>query len=109
VKAHNFDPNECLAANVKVTPQPYQRAVQLLDGGRKVDRREIVQFVKVKPFYYKGKKFTIKPVEFVKSVKEINVEDHIRNMKTALEQTYSPMDIELEQTREVKISDWFKK
>jgi hypothetical protein len=68
-----------------------------------------LQFVKVEPFYYKGKTFTVKPLEFVKSVKEINVEDDIRNMTTALEQTYSPMDIELEQKRETKISDWFKK
>jgi len=30
-------------------------------------------------------------------------------MKTALEQTFSLMDIELEQKRETKISDWFKK
>jgi len=103
-----FDPNERLAANVKVTPQPYQCAVQLLDMGRKVDRRDTVQFAKVKPFNYKGKTFTVKPVEFVRSVKEINVDDYIRNMTTALEQTFSPMGIELKQKSETKISDWFK-
>ena len=31
-----FDPNERLAADVKVTPQPYQSAIQLLDAGKKV-------------------------------------------------------------------------
>jgi DNA polymerase I len=103
-----FDPNERLATNVKVTPQPYQCAVQLLDMGRKVDRRDTVQFVKVKPFNYKGKTFTVKPVEHVKSVKEINVGDYIRNMTTALEQTFAPMDIKLEQKLETKISDWFE-
>jgi len=104
-----FDPNERLAANVKVTPQPYQCAVQLLDMSRKVDRRDTVQFVKVKPFSYKGKTFTVKPVEFVKSVKEINVDDYIRNMTTALEQTFAPMGIKLEQKPETKISEWFEK
>lgn len=104
-----FDPNERLAANVKVTPQPYQCAVQLLDMGRKVDRRDTVHFVKVKPFNYKGKTFTVKPVEHVKSVKEINVQDYIRNMTTALEQTFAQMGIKLEQKLEAKISDWFEK
>lgn len=104
-----FDPKERLATNVKVTPQPYQCAVQLLDMGRKVDRRDTVQFVKVKPFNYKGKTFTVKPVKFVKSVKEINVDDYIRNMTTALEQTFAPMGVELKQKSETKISDWFEK
>jgi len=104
-----FDPNECLVAKVKVTPQPYQCAVQLLDMGKKVDRRDTAQFVKVKPFNYKGKTFTVKPLEFVKSVKEVNVDDYIRNMTTALEQTFAPMEIELGQKRETKISDWFEK
>jgi len=42
-------------------------------------------------------------------VKEINVEDYIRNITTALEQTFAPMGIKLEQKPETKISDWFKK
>ena len=104
-----FDPNERLAINVKVTPQPYQCAVQLLDMGEKVDKGDTVHFIKVKPFNYKGKTFTVKPVKFVKSVKEINVEDYIRNMTTALEQTFAPMGIKLEQKLEKKISDWFEK
>ena len=70
---------------------------------KKVDRGETVHFIKVKPFSYKGKIFTVKPVEHVKSVNEINVEDYIRNMTTALEQTFAPMDIELKQKPETKI------
>ena len=105
----NFDPNERLATNVKVTPQPYQCAVQLLDMDEKVDRGNIMHFIKVKPFNYKGKTFTVKPLEHVKSLKEINVEDYIRNMTTALEQTFAPMGIKLEQKPETKISDWFEK
>jgi len=104
-----FDPNERLAANVKVTPQPYQCAVQLLDTGKAVNRGDTVHFIKVKPFNYKGETFTVKPVEHVKSVKEISLEDYTRNMTTALEQIFAPMDIRLEQKPERKISDWFEK
>ena len=103
-----FDPKERLLPNVRVTPQSYQCAIQLLDTGRKVDRGDTVHFIKVKPFNYKGKTFTVKPVDHVKSVKEINVEDYIRNMSTGLEQTFAPMGIKLERRRETRISDWFK-
>ena len=81
----------------------------MLDVGKKVERRDTVHFIKVKPFNYKGKTFTVKPVEHVKSVKEINVKDYIRNMTTALEQTFAPMGIKLEEKLETKISDWFEK
>ena len=103
-----FDPNERLAKNVKVTPQPYQCAVQLLDMSKKVDRGDTVRFIKVKPFSYRGKTFTVKPVERVKSVKEISVEDYIRNMTTALDQTFAPMGIKMQQKPGTKISDWFQ-
>jgi DNA polymerase elongation subunit (family B) len=104
-----FDPKERLASDVKVTPQPYQCAVQLLDMGEKVGKGDVVRFIKVKPFDYKGKTFTVKPVENVKSVKEINVKDYIRNMTTAFEQTFAPMGIRLERKPETRISDWFEK
>jgi hypothetical protein len=71
-----------------------------------VDRRDTVRFAKVKPFNYKGKIFTVKPMEHVKSVKEINVEDY---MTTALEQTFAPVSIKLEQKLEKKISEWSEK
>ena len=103
-----FDPNERLSTNVKVTPQPYQCAVQLLDMGKKVDRGDTVRFIKVKPFSYIGKTFTVKPVERVKTVKEISVEDYIRNMTTALDQTFAPMGIKMQQKPGTKITDWFQ-
>ncbi|UCE15297.1 MAG: hypothetical protein JSV12_05280 [Candidatus Bathyarchaeota archaeon] len=103
-----FDPNERLATNVKVTPQPYQCAIQLLDLGKKVDKGDTMHFIKVKPFNYKGKTFTVKPVESVKGVKEINVKDYVRNVTTALDQTFAPMGIKTQQKPETKISDWFQ-
>ena len=103
-----FDPNERLAANIKVNPQPYQCATQLLDNGVKVERGDTMHFIKVRPFNYKDKTFTVKPAEYVKSMNEINIEDYIRNMTTALTQTFAPMGIKLEQKPETRISDWFK-
>jgi hypothetical protein len=50
---------------------------------------------------YKGKTFTVKPMEHVKSVKEINVKDYMTN---ALEQTFAPVGIKPEQKLEKKIS-----
>lgn len=102
-----FDPNERLAGDAKATPQPYQCAIQLLDAGKKVNKGDTMRFIKVKPFSYKGKTFTVKPLGHVKNVKEINVEDYVRNVTTALEQTFTPMGIRLEQKLETKISDWF--
>lgn len=98
-----FDPNERLALNV--TPQPYQCAVQLQEAGVKVKRNDVMRFIKVKPFIYRGKSFTVKPAEQVKSVREINIEDYVRNMTTALSQTLAPMGIKLEKP-EKRISDW---
>jgi DNA polymerase elongation subunit (family B) len=98
-----FDPNERLAPNV--TPQAYQCAVQLQNMGVKVKRNDTMHFIKVKPFTYKGKTFTVKPAEQVKNIREINVEDYARNMTTALSQTFAPMGIKLEKP-EKRISDW---
>jgi DNA polymerase elongation subunit (family B) len=102
-----FDPNERLAANIKINPQPYQCAIQLLDNGVKVERGDTMRFIKVKPFNYKDKTFTVKPTEHVKNVTEINVDDYIRNMTTALAQTFAPMGIKLEKPPP-RITDWFK-
>lgn len=98
------DPNQrtCTANS---NPQPYQCALQLIDAGQKLSRRDTVHFVKVKPFTYKGKTFTVKPVNHVKSLVEINVEDYARNLTTALEQTFDPMGIRLE--KDTKLTDWF--
>jgi len=100
------DPVEKLRS--KVLPQAYQCAAQLIAIGKAVKRRDIVAFIKVKPFGFKGRRFTVKPVEQVRSVSEINVGDYIRNLTTALNQTFEPMNIKFEVEKEMKISDWFK-
>lgn len=100
-----FDPNEKIA-NMKTAAQQYQCALQLIDAGKRLSRWDTVSFVKVKPFKYKDKIFTVKPAEFVKSLIEINVEDYVRNLLTALNQTFQPMGIKLEMERETEISRW---
>ena len=101
------DPREKL--NSKVLPQPYQCAAQLIDAGKVVKQGDTVSFIKVKPFTYRGKQFSVKPVERVTSVLEINVEDYIRNLTTALDQTFEPMGIIFETKAEAKITQWFRK
>jgi DNA polymerase elongation subunit (family B) len=100
-----FDPNEKIA-DVKAVAQQYQCALQLIDAGKKLQRWDTVSFIKVKPFIYNGKTFTVKPAYFVKSITEINVEDYIRNLQTALNQTFQPMGIKLEKEKETEISRW---
>ena len=100
-----FDPNEKIA-DMKTAAQQYQCALQLIDAGEKLKRGDTVSFIKVKPFMYNGKTFTVKPAEFVKSLAEINVEDYVRNLLTALNQTFEPMGIKLETKKETEISRW---
>lgn len=100
-----FDPNEKIA-DMKTASQPYQCAVQLIDAGKRLNRWDTVSFIKVKPFKYKGKTFTVKPAEFVISLAEINMEDYVRNMMTALNQTFKPMGVELEAEMKTEISKW---
>lgn len=100
-----FDPNEKIS-DMKTAPQPYQCALQLIAAGKKLKRWDTVFFIKVKPFKYKEKTFTVKPAEFVKSLAEINTEDYVRNLLTALKQTFEPMEIELETEKETEISRW---
>jgi DNA polymerase elongation subunit (family B) len=100
-----FDPREKLME--KSLHQPYQCAVQLIDSGKEVGKRDTVSFVKVKPFMYRDKRFTVKPTEHVNSPSEINVEDYIRNLKTALAQTFDPMDIKFEIKKDMELSKWF--
>ena len=102
-----YDPHERAAMTTSM-PQPYQCAMQLIDQGKKLRRRDIVHFVKVRPFNYKGKTFTVKPVDHIRNLAEINVDDYIRNLTTALEQIFEPMEITLEEGREMKLTEWFK-
>jgi len=100
-----FDPNE-KTADTKTVAQQYQCALQLMEAGKRLKRWDTVSFIKVKPFAYDGKTFTVKPAEFVKSLAEINVKDYVRNLLTALNQTFEPMGIRLETEKETKISRW---
>jgi DNA polymerase I len=101
-----FDPKQKVRLE-EALHQPYQCAVQLIDAGVEVSKRDTVSFVKVNPFNYKGKKFTVKPTAHVKSLSEVNIKDYVRNLRTALGQTFNPMNIEFEMKKDKKISDWF--
>jgi DNA polymerase elongation subunit (family B) len=102
------DPKEKLTS--KVLPQPYQCAVQLIDSGKEKKQRDTVSFIKVKPFIHRGREFTVKPADLVQNASEINVEDYVRNLTTALNQTFMPMGIKFkaEAKAEPKITDWLK-
>jgi DNA polymerase elongation subunit (family B) len=99
-----IDPREKLAS--KVLPQAYQCAKQLIDSGTNVKEGDTVNFIKVKPFTYQGREFTVKPADQVKNPTEINVEDYVRNLTTALNQTFKPMGIDFKTETEQKITNW---
>ena len=73
--------------------QPYQCALQLIDLGKTVRRGDVVNFVKVKPFTYRNRTFTVKPTEQLRNIKEVNIKDYERNLRTALNQTFKPMNL----------------
>jgi DNA polymerase I len=100
-----FDPNEKVE-NAKTYAQPYQCALQLIDMGKKLNRGDTVSFIKVKPFKYKEKTFTVKPQELVSNLTDINVGDYVRNLLTALNQTFEPMGIRIEEEKKTDISKW---
>jgi len=103
------DPRKKLAS--KVLPQPYQCATQLIDSGKDVKQRDTVSFIKVKPFTYGEREFTVKPADKVQIITEINVEDYVRNLTTALNQTLKPIGIRFETEAKVesKITHWLGK
>jgi DNA polymerase I len=76
-----------------VLPQPYQALKQLQDKGITVKRREEVGFVKVKPFRYGSRVFTVKPTSLA-AHREIDIPDYIRKLGMAFEQVLAPLDIE---------------
>jgi len=99
VRIHD-DPKEKLKGTS--LHQPYQCAIQLLDSGKSVKKWDEMRFVKVKPFNYQGRRFTVKPTEYVKKSKEINILDYIRNLRTALNQTFEPMGISINEFEKSK-------
>ena len=91
-----------------VLHKPYQCALQLIDSGKPVKTRDVVNFVKVKSFTYGGRTFTVKPTERIRDTHEVNIEDYIRNLRTTLNQTFKPMDIRFKEEveKEVTLSDF---
>jgi hypothetical protein len=83
-------------------PQPYQAAWLLLKEGKKTSKGETVGFVKVHPFKFQGRQFTVKPTSQT-NPGEINVEDYVRNLISSLSQTFEPMGINLD-TAEADLS-----
>ena len=73
--------------------QPYQALQQLADAGVKVKRREEVGFVKVTPFRYGSRTFTVKPTQMA-TKQEIDISDYIRKLEMAFEQVLTPLEIE---------------
>jgi hypothetical protein len=88
--------------------QPYQCAYQLIDAGKTVQRGDFVKFVKVIPFTYNNRTFTVKPTGQLSNLKTINVNDYERNLKTTLNQTFKPMNLNFnkEIKKTVTLSDY---
>ena len=94
------DPTEKLKG--KSLHQPYQCAIQLLNSGKKVKRGDEMHFIKVKAFMNQGRRFTVKPTDHLDNIREINVEDYLRNLITALNQVFKPMNIILTNSKTTK-------
>jgi len=73
--------------------QPYQAMQQLTDKGVKVKKREEIAFVKVKPFRYGSRTFSVKPTRMA-TRHEIDIPDYIRKLEMAFEQVLVPLQIE---------------
>lgn len=100
-------PQEILNSNVNA--QSYQCAIQLIDAGIRLRRGQTITFAKVKPFYYRGNRFTVKPINFVKK-DEINIQDYISNMYTMMAQILEPLGLGKVSTRNqnMMLSNWFE-
>ncbi len=72
--------------------QPYQALKQLTDSGIKVKKRDELGFVKVIPFRYGSRTFTVKPTQMA-TKHEIDVPDYIRKLELAFEQVLVPLKI----------------
>ncbi|MEM2914418.1 MAG: DNA polymerase domain-containing protein [Candidatus Bathyarchaeia archaeon] len=90
----------------EVYHQPYQCAIQLVDAQKKIHSGDVVSFLKVKPFNYRGKTFSVKPIEFVTDFREVNIDDYVRNLKAALSQTFKPMNISFDEDHKTTLADF---
>ncbi|MFX1577920.1 MAG: DNA polymerase domain-containing protein, partial [Promethearchaeota archaeon] len=77
----------------KALAQPYQALQQLTDKGIKVKKREEVGFVKVHPFRYGARTFTVKPTQMA-TKEEIDIPDYVRKLEMAFEQILVPLGIQ---------------
>ncbi len=75
-----------------VLPQAYQAWQQLADAGIVIRRREEVAFVKVKPFRYGKRTFSVKPTQMA-AKREIDIPDYVRRLELAFQQFLGPLDI----------------
>jgi len=96
------DPRE--KSEARTLPQPYQAALLLLKEGKKTSRGETVGFIKVHPFKTEGRQFTVKPTSQT-NLKEVNVDEYVRNLISSLSQTFEPMGIKLD-TAEADLSEF---
>ena len=75
-----------------VLPQAYQAWQQLSDAGIVIKRREEVAFVKVKPFRYGKRIFTVKPTQMT-SKGDVDIPDYVRRLELAFQQVLGPLEI----------------
>lgn len=84
--------------------QPYQCALQLIDSGKNVQKGDVVNYVKVRPFNYKGRNYTVKPKEHLIGLKELDFESYTHNLRTSLNQAFKPMGILLRKEDDGKVA-----
>ena len=75
-----------------ILTQPYQAWQQLADAGIVIKRRSEVAFVKVKPFRFGKRIFSVKPTQMA-SKREIDIQDYIRRLELAFQQVLGPLEI----------------
>ncbi len=85
--------------------QPYQALQQLTDKGFKVKKRAEIGFVKVNPFRYGPKTFTVKPTQMA-TKDEIDINDYVRKLAMAFEQVLVPLDIKFPSQKSHHLDDY---
>jgi hypothetical protein len=96
-------------AGSSVFAQTYQCAIQMIDSGINLGRGQVIAFAKVKAFNYRGKKFTVRPIDSVKK-EEINIADYISNLYSMMGQILEPLGISKGDSDKAydTLTKWFK-
>ena len=84
VRLHLEPSKKFVSVSDETLHQPYQSAIQFINLRKDLHQGETVSFIKVKPFSFGGKTFTVKPTELVRDLHEVNVDDYVRNLISAL-------------------------